>query len=481
MVNPGVRVIAGPQEWVLGPVPVTLPAQAIILAVSGTHARTVLLDGRKTRLSSATGLVAVDLARSTGYHRLVVDGTVFWFGTDDAKLGLAGVEAMLAHLRTLGTGWTGQALFSDGTGIRDAHVLYGWLDQWADLALAAVDAVLTSPRSVAATTRALSRRGGPAVLLVPTLRLLRSAPQRYLSENRAAGQIPVGHTAYDPLRVVVRRRTTTLNTVANRRAVGILHRLATLSREVLDSQPDTAIRVRCRLWLNKAQTLQRRPLAQTLRVHAAVGSAPRQSEEATDAPYRMTYASAHDLRRSFGWSASMTPLPRFSYVDRADSIYQAFVASCLAHVLGLSQPGTVLRSGQPTPAFTGPRFDLYYDTTCPPTVLRSWRASSPRPDDSRPDLLLHERATGRVALLDAKYRVARDGRAASEDSRKDVTAYLGLYGLHAITIAYPGPDDAHSVVAGRGRTIVELPVTPPAAGLVAALPTILATLERPRF
>ena len=471
-------MVAGPREWALDAAPRTVPAGPIVLVVSGSRSRTVLLDGRATRLSSGReGLVALDLSRSTGYHRLQVDGEVFWLGTEDAKLGLAGVEAMLAHLKTLGTGWTGQALFSDGSGLRDVHVLYGWLDQWADRALTAVDAILTSPRPATRSTQALSRRGGRAVLLSPTLRLLRSAPRRYLDVS-PSGLIPVGDAAYDPLRVVVRQRTTGLDTIANQRAVGLLAWLVRLCQEVLNSQPDQRTAVRCRLWLNRAQTLRRRPLAQTLHAAAAVTGAPRQAEEATEARYGTSYGVARDLRRRFGWSASRVPLPRFSYVDRADAIYQGYAASCLADALGLTQTGGVL--GSEPLAFTGPRFDLYYDTPPPSHVLRSWRASSSRPDASRPDLLLHERDSGRVALLDAKYRLGPDGQA-SEDSRKEVSAYLSLYGLHGITIIYPGAGLEPSVVAGQGCRIVELPLAPPAAQLAAAVPTILATLERPTF
>lgn len=478
MNGPEVRVMARHREWVLGDTPCTVPAGPLVLSVSGSRSRTVLLDGRATRLSSGhEGLIVLDLVRSTGYHRLQVDGAVFWFGTEDAKLGLNGIEAMLAHLQTLGTGWTGQALFSDGSGLRDVHVVYAWLDQWADRALTAVDAVLASPRAATINSRALSRRGGRAVLLPPTLRLLRSAPRRYLSES-PTGLLRVGDTAYDPLRVVVKRRAITLDTIANRRAVGLLAWLARLTKEVMEGDADQLTKARCRLWRNQAQALQRRPVALALRPTASISAAPRQAEEAMEARYRSSYEVARDLHQGFGWTASLTPMQRYSYVEHADVIYQAYVASCLADALGLTQTSIVLGS-QPL-AFAGPRFDLYYDTRAPSHVLRSWRASSSQPDASRPDLLLHERESGRVALMDAKYRLG-PGDGASEDSRKEVSAYLSLYGLHGITIVYPGAGLKPSAISGHGHTIVELPLVPPAAELAAALPTVLATLERPRF
>jgi hypothetical protein len=476
-----VRIMSATQEWELGSTDVILPAANLVISVSGTSTRDVVLDGQAMRLSSARGLLAVDLTRSTGYHRLVVEGHEFWFGTEDAKLGLAGIEQMLAHLQTMGTGWTGQALFSDGSALRDPHVLYGWLDAWADPALTAASGVLAAPRSVASTTTALSRRGGPAVLLAPTLRLLRSSPERYLHENPGGGLIPVGTTSYDPLRVVVRRRTTTLETVANRRAVELLEWLSRLSREVLNSSPSRNVSVRCTLWRNRADALLLRPLARRLRAGRSTLGAARQPEEATTPVYRATYAIARDLRLGFGWSASLTPLPRFSYVERSDSIYQAYVATRLAAELGLTQRDPVLRSGSTKPAFSGPLYDLYYDTVCPPHVLRSWRAHSAVPDTSRPDLLLHERATGRLALLDAKYRLDPNKISASEDSRKEVTSYMGLYGLPSITIAYPGPSAGFRTLSGRGHNIIELPVTPDVANLGEMIPAVTDSLQLPAY
>lgn len=474
---PAVRAIAGALEVIIGEDhPRTVPAGQIVLEVGGHSSRSVRLDGRLARLSSH-GLLAMDLTRSTGYHRLEVDGVTFWFGTEDAKLGLAGIEAMLEQLGPLGTGWTGQALFSDGSGLRDVHVAYGWLDAWADGAVRAVEAILASPRSIHRNSQALSRKGGRAILVPATMRLLRSDPHRYLSRN-PDGPIRVGAERFDPLRVVARHRSTTLDTIANRRAVNLLSWLNRLIREVLSHNPDSGTTTRCRLWLNDVERLQRRPLAQALQSGPPPVTVGRQSEEATQREYRTTFDASADVRRHFGWSASIIPLPRFSYVDRSDVIYQAYAASRLAHALGLVQTDPIL--GRTALAFAGQQFDLYFDCIPPTDVLRSWRAASLRPDESRPDILLHERDTGRVALLDAKYRVHRDGNA-SEDSRKEVTAYLGLYGLKGITILYPGPRPEPVVVAGQGLSINEVPLIPSHPDLTAALPVILATLQYPVF
>lgn len=475
-----VRLLAGVREWPLGSEPRVVPSTQLVVAFRGLTSRTVTIDGQITRLTGGpVGLAALDLTRSTGYHRIDAGGSVFWFATEDAKLRLDGIEAMLAEMGTLGTGWGGQALFSDGSGLRDAHVVYGWLDHWADDTLAGVEHVLGRPRTRSVQKQKLSRRGGSGVLSAPTLRLLRSSPSQYLA-RREDGLLEVGSERFDPLRVVTRKRTTSLQTVANRRAVALLGWISRLATEVIESHPSTSAVTRCRLWANRAATLEKRPIAHALSAAKDTGSVlsyPRQSEEMLDPAYRTTYAAALDVAQLFGWSADTRPLTRYSYVNKSDQIYQAYTATRLAKCLGLHQTTPVL--GATPLAFSGPEFDLYYDTTCPPAVLRSWRAVSARPDVSRPDLLLHRRSTGEVAVLDAKYRRATDG-GASEDSRKEVTSYVGLYGLPAVSILYPG-DVETLAVAGHGLTIHEIAVRPANDSLESAIPIILGSLAVPPY
>jgi len=191
MSRASVKIVGGGLDVALGPEPKTVRSSALILAVSGHTGRSIRVDGKETRLSSGpTGLVPLDFGRSTGYHRVEVDREIFWFATEDSKLGLSGIEAMLDELRSIGTGWSGQAMFSDGTGFRDPHVLYGWLDEWADKTILAIETVLAAPRAITTSSRSLSRRGGN-VLTVPTVKLLRSAPKRHLTE-RSGGAIKFG-------------------------------------------------------------------------------------------------------------------------------------------------------------------------------------------------------------------------------------------------------------------------------------------------
>ena len=418
----------------------------------------------------------MDLKRSTGYHRVQVDKSVFWFATEDSKLKLSGVSAMLSELRELGTGWTGQVMFSDGSGYRDPHVIYGWLDQWADHVLDSIESVLAAPRSTT-ETKLLSRRGGASVRTVrpcATYALTRGE----ISCECDGGLLSIGDNAYDPTRVVVRKRRSTVHTVPNRRAVQLLKGLANAVDEAMAASGNDAAIARCRLWHLRINTMQARPLAKALRGGPSVLAVGRQTVELNDIRYRRVFDAAKDFRSRFGWSPTSDEQRRYSYVQSADLIYQAYVASRLAAELQLQQVDPVLGAG--SLAFTGADYDIYYDALCPPNILRSWRRQSIHPDSSRPDILLVERATGKVAVIDAKYRLGGDGFA-SEDSRKDVSAYMALLVCRPSSILYPGNGTTGRSITGQSRTILEVPVVPSGNALQVELPTIVSSLELPPF
>lgn len=457
--------------------PVSVAPAPIVLRVTGYAGRRIRVDGVDRRFpKGSTGILALDYTRSTGFHRIEIEGQAFWFATEDHKLRLDGIARMLSHLQNLGTGWNGQALFSDGSGYLDPHVVYGWFDANADEALDAIEGVLVAPRTDDVSIRSLSRRGGSSVLAVPTLRFLRSDPQRNVVEQEG-GLLTVAGRSYNPTRVVARRRQRTVDTVANRRAVHLLGLLHQLLSELMRAQLPAVPMARCRLWRERVGRLSTQPLAVKLRLKPSALALPREGPEFTD----RSYIKVFDLTRAvgrFGWTASANPARRYSYIESADRIYQVYAAHRVAAVLGLTQTPGVF--GSNPLAFTGPDFDLYYDTVPPLDVLASWRARTPVPDASRPDLLLHERATGKVAVLDAKYRIGGNSRA-SEGSRKEVAAYQSLYGLSSVTILYPGVGSEARVIADHGESVVEVPVFGPDDGLQEAMNLVLDRLQAPPY
>lgn len=473
-----VSIVTRSEELLLGPDPVKLRPGPIVLSVAGHSGRRIRVDGVERRLSGgSTGLLALDYTRSTGYHRVDVEDRTVWFATEDGKLGLDGIRQMLDHLKTVGTGWSGQVLFSNSTGYRDPHVLYGWFDAYADQALDAVETVLMAPRTAEVSVRALSRRGGSSVLTVPTVRFLRSDAKRNVIEH-PQGVLVAGDARYNPTRVVARRRQQTIDTVPNRRAVHLLALVEQLLSELMLAPLDTAPHARCRIWRERVSRLSSQGLTSQLRFRPNALAESRQGVEYTDRSYRSVFDVAASLVGTFGWSAQVDPSRRYSYIESADRIYQAYTAHRVASVLGLSPTSDVL--GTSDLAFTGADYDLYYDCLAPAHVAPSWRASSGVPDASRPDLLLHAKATGQVAVLDAKYRVGADGNA-SEDSRKDVAAYQSLYGLNAVTILFPGMQASARAVEGHGMSIIEIPVYGPLDALAQDISRVLNRLQDPPY
>ncbi len=470
-------VVARAGEFMLGDEVVTVAPEPVVLSVSGHAGRRIRIDGLDRRLSAgSTGVLALDYTRSTGFHRVEVDGQIFWFASEDSKLRLDGITRMLNDLQGLGTGWTGQALFSDGTGYLDPHVVYGWFDANADAALDAIATVLASPRTSEISVRTLSRRGGSSVLAVPTMRYLRSDPRRNLVEQ-AGGLLTVDGKAFNPVRVIARRRQRSVDTVPNRRAVHLLGLIQQLLSDLVRAGLPPTTMARCRIWRERVGRLSTQPLAIKLRLRPNALAMARQGPEFTDRSYGIVFDVARSIS-DFGWAANADPARRYSYVESADRIYQAYAAHRVAAVLRLTQtPGAF---GATSPAFTGADFNLYYDCVPPPGVLSSWRTKTMVPDASRPDLLLHEKATGRVAVLDAKYRIGRDGYA-SEDSRKEVAAYQSLFGLSSVAIVYPGTDRLTRVIEDHAMSVVEIPVTGPDGDLDDAMSQVLDRLESPPY
>lgn len=454
-----------------------LPATQLVLRIEGHSNKSISIDGKIEELSAGhPGICTLDYRRSTGFHRLEVDGEVFWFATEDKKLGIEGIAEILRHLRNLGTGWSGQTFFSDGTGYRDPHVVYAWFNMKADRSFGTIESILNSPRQETFSQEVMSRRGGNGLLKQATVRLLRSNPQRHLNDD-PRGAIEVSGKNYSPVRVIRKSEKTSVDTVPNRRTVQLLTVLHGLVVELLGSQIAQDARMRCEDWEKRASKLLVAPLALTLRKSDNVLSQPRQGAELFDPKYGHIYQLVNEIGH-FGWSAAVEDGRSCSYVEKADQIYQVYAVHRIAKSLGLQTTG--FATGRMPIAFTSKEYDLYYDNHPPATILPSWRRRSIAPDNSRPDIVLLEKATGRVAVMDAKYRVGSDGNA-SEESRKEVSAYMDLYGLDAIVILYPGIGKGYRSIVWQEKRIVEVPIFGPDDHLAESVAEILSCLQVPRY
>jgi hypothetical protein len=445
---------------VLGPVPAIVDATDVMLAVHGAGLRSFRLDGIQRQLSASDpGLLSIDLRRSTGFHRGEVDGQTFWFGSTDHKLRLDGLAELLNALRGLGTAWSGQVMFSDGALLRDPHVVYGWLDDHAGISLAALERIARAPVGGTTSDRRLTRRGSAHVDVRRTLKLLRVRGSEYL-EKDPSGALDVEGERYTPLRVVERTRKRTQETPWHRRSAAFAHLLGLLADEVLSSDVSAEAALRCQEWRARSQEVERcLPVSTPIGpLVAAAMCEARSGPELTDDLYMTAAVEADSLFDGFGWQASDRPLHRYAYVAYADAIYQVYAAHVLAEAFGLVPTHPTFGTLQPV--FIGDGIELYHDTPPPEDVLRSWRASSDTPDASKPDLLLHEPATDRVLVIDAKYRAS--GNRATEDSRKEVASYMALYGVRTAGIAFPPASlqASPTMVEALGNRLLELPIKP---------------------
>jgi hypothetical protein len=186
------------------------------------------------------------------------------------------------------------------------------------------------------------------------------------------------------------------------------------------------------------------------------------TEESVDLRYAATFKGFSQLASLTGWSASRRQQSAYAYVEYSDEIYQTFVAYVLAESLRLEPIGSILGLAQP--AFVSSEWEMFCNTIPPKHVMRSWRSYTDSPDRFRPDIVLHNKNNGEVAVCDTKYR--NNGTQASETSRKDVMAYMAAFDISKAIIFYPpSPIDQlgiHSIKA-QDRELLEVTVSPTGA------------------
>lgn len=475
---PEVRIVAGDSAFTLGDEhPVTVPARDLVLMIEDApHVVTVDGTTRRPTLAGTTGVIPMPMGRSTGFHYLRVGASTYWFATEDAKLRLDGLLAMLRELRGEELAWAGQILFSDGSLLRDPHVVYGWLDAHAALFLDALETAARNPDRGRHRTLATTRFPTRPVDVPATIRLLRRSPAELL-EPHPTGPVKVGQQSYVPRKVKVSTSGRTFDTPANRRMVYVTDQVVSMCREVLavEGLPQDV----CREWARRAHhAIATSPL----RALHGTRFPPTQTGPETHAPpYQRSFISYRSLTDDMGWAPNSTPTPTYSYVHYADEVFQAYAAYCVASALGMRPTASVLGSSQP--AFTGNGFRLFVNVEPPHNVIRHWRQQTTPAAVYRPDLTLQRSASGEVALIDAKYR---DFDTGAEGARKEAMAYLAAFGVQRVGIIYPLDVGAvattlHHTQNGI-RAILELGLRPvdPADGARAGLiQQMVAELLRP--
>lgn len=447
--------------------PVILPSGPIVLDIRDvTDSGAVRLDGRPLLVALAAdtraATAAINLDRATGYHQLQVGPERrYVFGTNDAKLRIAGVVEMLSYLRehanSLGLGWNGTVQFS-GTGqvLRDVRLDVAWLEQHVDEIASIARSVSNRPFVVSRKRLERAREGVPNV--AATARLMRR--QRELMERHPQGPVEFDGERWAPREFLRDRREQTTDTPGNRTLTRLLVAVLELARTCQasappDLRPELATHVAI-----IAAAVRMEPFATIRRVrgHLRIGIRP-STEERVDSRYRRSRRLLQVLLRERHWDPTNQVTEEWAFASLADQVYQAFAAIVLARAFGLSAAADLGKRG---PHFSSDHYEMWVDSVPPSDVLHNWRDETSTPSALRPDIVLRRKADDQVAILDAKYR--SNGQRATSGSLTEIQLYLQAFGCRQVCVLYPpitgSPPWQPEIITNGLFSLSELPLRP---------------------
>jgi hypothetical protein len=443
--------------------PEIVPAGPVVLQLERVpDVESVRLDGRSLGVAfdpvSHSATVAINLARSTGYHHLQVgQDRTYEFGTQDAKLRINGVVEMLAFLRThadaLGLSWQGTIQFSgSGQILRDARLDAAWLERHLPEIAAITSSISNRPFVVTNRVRERAISGVPDVAATATL--VRRDPS--ILELDPSGSLEFDGQTWSVREMVRRRSEATADTQGNRRITRLLLAVAELARRCKQLAPEELGPEFEGHLTTVSAALRKEPFARIRRRHGhlRVAVAPAK-EERLDERYRRGRHLLNDLLKERSWDPENDVTEEWAFAGLADQVYQAFCAIVVARAFGLD-PAAPLTT--PGPHFESEDYQLWVDAVPPKTVLPNWRSETEVPADQRPDLLLRRTSDDQVAILDAKYRLA--GERATSDSLTEVQLYLQAFGARQVSVLYPHAAAKPREITNEVFSITELPVAP---------------------
>lgn len=445
--------------------PVVVPAQNLLIEIEAERrlgAEVLLDESRLPVVRGATGTsgyVLVDCFRSTGFHRLLVDGVTYCFGTEDAKLQLDGIVSILEMIEEEGLSWGNQIIFSDGCSIRDPRVDFAWLQSNATQLFEICESIANRP---ATKQRAVARRSHPRrgrALIGKTMSLLRSDP-RGLLEEHPRGVINADRKRWMPRYVVADLSETSHDTIANRRVTRLLLDVLELAKGLiaLHEMPRNQIRQVDQIVEQIRSNLDRVPFRLLKQLSVRISDSPSPPER-TDPRYQQAFHLHQQLRNTLGWDPSRQLSDRFAYVGYSDEIYQAFVATLLGDAFEAPRTRTHLAPDLMHPAFQSEDWEIYYDTAPPVPSYTSWRDGSIRPARLTPDYCIVDRKARKGLLGDAKYRAGKNGRLPNS-ALNECQVYMQHFGVTAFVVFYPGPEPLMEAIEGEGNTILMVALSP---------------------
>lgn len=414
-----------------------------------------------------TGLVQLDLTNQIGYHQIVVgDGParlIHDFRTDSTKATWEQVQAMAGQLARHALTFRRQFLYSMPDGRRASvavpEIEFGWLRERVDEIVRLVLSIDKRPAMISESRTETSFRGG-RVSIPRTLAFLRENPN--MLEASDDGPIVIGEKRYWPSAVKAIKRERRTAPQEHQQIAAFLRTLIDACRRLEPTVPHDQRRV-ISGWLGSLDTARR---ARIVREHDQAGAANALTPVATriqqvDARYKTLRALHFEYLRDFS-SADYDEQAIRTNIKDVWEIFQAYTAHLIGLALGLSYLSESRglrdrdRSGR---SMASDDIDLYYDILPPVHVLPSWRAASERPADERPDITLHHRTRGLVAIIDAKFRKDRVSDRALNEDLFVLQSYLQSFRIGRGGIAFPSSRREFLSVAGGGYELLEIPIS----------------------
>ncbi len=413
----------------------------------------------------SSGYGQLDLTNQVGFHRFSVNTPreviSFDVRTTTAKATHAEVESMARVVAGQVFSFKRQFVYTDATGRKRSvplpEIALGWLrDRLAELArlVRAIDA-----RPATETRQQYSTSHQARGVSVPrTLRLLRENPG--LLEAMPDGPLDVDGRNFWPAAVVVRERNREPARIEHMQLAHFLSRVARLladlravvPRDMLATVAEWEVQMRA----VRAMRIVRRH--DVPNAHAAWTPLPTQLQK-TDLRYRRVRELHSEFLQDIDVADYSLDSVRANVRDVWE-IYQSFAAHMIGRAFGLtyaSRRGDLRERRSDGCSMYSDEYELFYDCRVPARAMTSWRDATGRPADERPDMVIRRCEDGAVAVLDAKFKVARDGSARSEDLF-EMQGYLNSFSARAGGIVFPGPREAPRFLEAHDLALAELPL-----------------------
>lgn len=413
----------------------------------------------------SAGYGQLDLTNRVGFHRFSVstprESVAFDIRTRTAKVTHAEIESMARVVSGQVFSFKRQFVYTDATGRRRTvpmpEIAFGWLrDRLPELVriVRAIDARPATETRQQFTTSHQAR----GVSVPRTLRLLRETPG--LLESIPGGPLEVNDQRYWPAAVVVRERNREPARIEHMQLAHFLARAAHLLAGLRGIVP-ADLRTTVLVWEAEIRAVRSTSIVRRHDVpNAQAAWTPLPTElQKTEQRYRRVRELHSEFLQDIDVADYSSDSVRANIRDVWE-IYQTFAAHMVGRAFGLtyvSSRGDLRDRRSDGVSMYSDKYELFYDCRPPAKVISTWRDDTIRPADERPDIVLRRRADGAVAVLDAKFRVDRQGVARAEDLF-EMQGYLNSFAIRAGGIVFPGTSPVPRLLEGRGMLLVELPL-----------------------